>query len=129
MFFDGLSETEHPYAFFARQGIYDLLDHGGDRILPVVPQLIIPIKSLLRNYISFSAVLLNMMNSVMRHALISNFTAALNTSKPDVIVTTLKVLQKLTLSAPLVGEALVPYYRQILPIFNIFKMKNSLSDS
>ena len=45
MFFDGLSETEHPYAFFAKQGIMDMLDHGGDKILPVIPQLIIPIKS------------------------------------------------------------------------------------
>ncbi len=42
-------------------------------------------------------------------------------------MTTLKVLQKLVLSAPLVGEALVPYYRQILPIFNIFKTKNRKS--
>ena len=24
----------------------------------------------------------------------------------------------------MIGEALVPYYRQILPIFNIFKNKN-----
>jgi len=37
------------------------------------------------------------------------------------------VLQKLVVSAPLVGEALVPYYRQILPVFNIFKTKNSES--
>lgn len=41
------------------------------------------------------------------------------------ICTTLKVLQHLVLSADLVGEALVPYYRQILPIFNIFKNMNS----
>ena len=27
-------------------------------------------------------------------------------------------------SADLVGEALVPYYRQILPVLNIFKNKN-----
>jgi len=33
----------------------------------------------------------------------------------------LKVLQTLVLSAEMVGEALVPYYRQILPVFNIFK--------
>ena len=36
----------------------------------------------------------------------------------------LKLLQKLVLSADLIGEALVPYYRQILPIFNIYKSVN-----
>lgn len=41
--------------------------------------------------------------------------------------TTFKVLQHLVMSADKVGEALVPYYRQILPIFNIFKRMNSES--
>jgi hypothetical protein len=41
-----------------------------------------------------------------------------------VICITLQLLQKLVLSADLVGEALVPYYRQILPIFNIYKSVN-----
>jgi hypothetical protein len=45
LFFDGLCETEHPFEFFARQGIHDMLEHGGNKILPVIPQLIIPIKS------------------------------------------------------------------------------------
>ena len=45
LFFDGLCETEHPYEFFARQGVHDMLEHGGSKILPVIPQLIIPIKS------------------------------------------------------------------------------------
>ena len=45
LFFDGLCETAHPYEFFARQGIHDMLEHGGKKILPVIPQLIIPIKS------------------------------------------------------------------------------------
>lgn len=45
LFFDGLCETEHPYEFFARQGCHDMLEHGGAKILPVIPQLIIPIKS------------------------------------------------------------------------------------
>lgn len=38
---------------------------------------------------------------------------------------TLKVLQHLVLSGEMIGEALVPYYRQILPVLNIFKSKNS----
>ncbi|XP_060938130.1 parkin coregulated gene protein [Limanda limanda] len=94
LFFDGLCETAHPYEFFARQGVHDMLEHGGPKIQPVVPQLIIPIKN------------------------------ALNTRNRQVICTTLKVLQHLVMSADMVGEALVPYYRQILPILNIFKNVN-----
>merc|ERR1719240_1371576 len=94
IFFDGLREKEDPYRFLSVQGVYDMLDKGGSKILPVVPQLIIPVKT------------------------------ALNTRDPEVIATCLKVLQALVLSGEMVGEALVPYYRQILPIFNIFKNKN-----
>jgi len=81
-------------SFFARQGVHDMLEHGGSKILPVIPQLIIPIKN------------------------------ALNLRQKNVVCTTLKVLQHLVVSADLVGEALVPYYRQILPILNIFKNEN-----
>jgi len=94
IFFDGLREKEDPYRFLAVQGVYDMLDKGGSKILPVVPQLIIPIKT------------------------------ALNTRDHEVIATVLKVLQALVLSGEMIGEALVPYYRQILPVFNIFKNKN-----
>jgi len=91
IFFDGLREKEDPYRFLAVDGVHNMLEKGGSKILPVVPQLIIPIKT------------------------------ALNTRNPEVVVTTLKVLQALVLSAEMVGEALVPYYRQVLPVFNIFK--------
>ncbi|XP_056670346.1 parkin coregulated gene protein isoform X2 [Monodelphis domestica] len=94
LFFDGLCEMTFPYEFFARQGIHDMLEHGGNKILPVIPQLIIPIKN------------------------------ALNLRNRQVICVTLKVLQHLVVSADMVGEALVPYYRQILPILNIFKNMN-----
>ena len=49
---------------------------------------------------------------------------ALNTRNHKVICTTLKILQQLVMSADMIGEALVPYYRQILPIFNLFKNWN-----
>ena len=71
------------------------------QVLPVIPQLIIPIKT------------------------------ALNTRDPNVMVKTLKVLQALVMAdaqetgPALVGQALVPYYRQILPVLNIFIRKNS----
>ena len=46
LLFDGLRELEHPYVFLSTNGIEDLLAKGGGakRILPVVPQLIMPIK-------------------------------------------------------------------------------------
>ncbi|XP_011533764.1 parkin coregulated gene protein isoform X2 [Homo sapiens] len=96
LFFDGLCEMTFPYEFFARQGIHDMLEHGGNKILPVLPQLIIPIKN------------------------------ALNLRNRQVICVTLKVLQHLVVSAEMVGKALVPYYRQILPVLNIFKNMNVL---
>lgn len=95
IFFDGLREKEEPYRFLSTQGCFDLLEKGGSKILPTIPQLIIPIKT------------------------------ALNTRDPEIIVTLLKVLQQLVVSGDLIGEALVPYYRQILPVFNLFKAKNN----
>ncbi|XP_072822256.1 parkin coregulated gene protein isoform X3 [Vicugna pacos] len=94
LFFDGLCEMTFPYEFFARQGIHDMLEHGGNKILSVIPQLIIPMKN------------------------------ALNLRNRQIICVTLKVLQHLVVSAEMVGEALVPYYRQILPILNMFKNMN-----
>lgn len=49
---------------------------------------------------------------------------ALNTRNKKVMCTTLRVLQHLVKSGDMVGEALVPYYRQILPTLNLFKEKN-----
>eukprot|EP00033_Pygsuia_biforma_P001349 GCRY01001528.1.p1 GENE.GCRY01001528.1~~GCRY01001528.1.p1 ORF type:complete len:225 (-),score=33.48 GCRY01001528.1:226-900(-) len=94
IFFDGLRELQEPYKFLARQGVQDLLEHGGQKILPVIPQLIIPLKN------------------------------ALNTRNPDIICTVLIVLQQLVVSGEMIGEALVPYYRQILPVLNMFKNRN-----
>jgi len=94
IFFDGIREQDEPYKFLARQGTYDLLAKGGAKILSVIPQLIIPIKT------------------------------ALNTRDPEIVCEMLKVLQKLVVSGKMIGEALVPYYRQILPVFNLLKNKN-----
>ena len=95
LFFEGLRENEEPYRFIAEEGVYELLYHGGAaKILPVVPQLILPMKD------------------------------ALNTRDSKVMVRVLKVLQVLVEAGPMIGEALVPYYRQILPVLNIFKQKN-----
>jgi hypothetical protein len=40
---------------------------------------------------------------------------------------TLKKIQKLVLAGEMIGEALVPYYRQILPVFNMFKNKRGIN--
>lgn len=72
-----------------------MLDKGGAKVLPVIPQLIIPIKT------------------------------ALNTRDPEIIAITLKILQSLVTCSDTIGEALVPYYRQILPVMNLFKQDNT----
>jgi hypothetical protein len=94
IFFEGIREKVDPYRFLAVQGVFDMLEKGGAKVLPVIPQLIIPIKT------------------------------ALNTRDLEIIGITMKVLQALVTCSDTVGEALVPYYRQILPIFNLYKMKN-----
>jgi len=93
IFFEGLREEQEPYKFLAHQGCDELLERGGAKILPVLPQLIIPIKK------------------------------ALATKKHEILCATFKKLQKLVLANEMIGEALVPYYRQILPVFNLFKYK------
>ncbi|KAI4471524.1 parkin coregulated protein park2 coregulated [Holotrichia oblita] len=94
LFFEGLCETEEPYKFISQQGIHDMLTHGGKKIYPCIPQLIIPLKN------------------------------ALNTKNRQVMCATLKVIQHLVKSGDMIGEALVPYYRQVLPVLNMFKEKN-----
>ncbi|KAG6445469.1 hypothetical protein O3G_MSEX003924 [Manduca sexta] len=95
MFFDGLSEGTYPFNFIVEKGIHDLVTKGSYKILPVVPQLIIPIKN------------------------------ALSTKRPSVLCHALKCIQMIVTGCDRVGEALVPYYRQILPVLNLFKDKNN----
>ena len=54
----------------------------------------------------------------------TSFLAALNTRDPEIIAITLKILQALVVCSETIGEALVPYYRQILPVMNLFKTSN-----
>ncbi len=95
IFFEGIREKTDPYRFLAVQGVFDMLENGGAKVLPVIPQLIIPIKT------------------------------ALNTRDPEIIQITLKIMQALVTCSDTIGEALVPYYRQILPIMNLFKTRNA----
>eukprot|EP00904_Undaria_pinnatifida_P003430 jgi/Undpi1/13088/HiC_scaffold_8.g02750.m1 len=95
IFFDGLREVEDPYRFLAVQGTLDMIEGAPEKVLPVIPQLVLPTKT------------------------------ALNTREPRIICPTLKILQQMILLCPMIGQALVPYYRQILPVFNLFRGKNA----
>ena len=45
IFFEGIRETEEPYKFLAIQGTDELIERNPNKLLPVLPQLIIPLKS------------------------------------------------------------------------------------
>ena len=47
LFFDGLCETAPRYSFIAHQGCLDMIEHAPEKLLAVVPQLIVPIKGAL----------------------------------------------------------------------------------
>ncbi|XP_039444731.1 parkin coregulated gene protein homolog [Culex pipiens pallens] len=95
LFFDGLCETTFPYREFARNGVRDMISKAREKqLLCCLPMLILPAKR------------------------------ALNTKDPDVIIATLRALQQLVQAGPWVGPALVPYYRQLLPVMNMFKPVN-----
>ena len=95
IFFEGLREPTEPAKFLADRGCDELILGGGDKILPVLPQLIIPIKN------------------------------ALHTKQREIVVKTLKKIQLLVKCSDAVAESLVPYYRQILPVMNLLRHRNS----
>uniref|UniRef100_T1JIA2 Uncharacterized protein n=1 Tax=Strigamia maritima TaxID=126957 RepID=T1JIA2_STRMM len=94
LFFEGIGEVVFPFDFLARQSVHDMLQHGGARVVPVLGQLIVPISKALR----------------------SKQTAAM--------ASMLLTLQDLATCHPNVGPNLVPYFRQILPTFSMFKDRN-----
>ncbi|KAE9005931.1 hypothetical protein PR002_g16623 [Phytophthora rubi] len=93
VFMEGLRELEEPYHFLALNGTLDMLEKGGSRVLPCLSLLIPPMK------------------------------ANLMTRNQTVLCLQMKVLQRLVLCCPYTGEALVPYYRQLLSIFSLFITK------
>ena len=46
---------------------------------------------------------------------------ALNTRDPKILRRIMKVLTRMVTMCDMVGEAMVPYFRQLLPVLNIFK--------
>ena len=49
-FFEGITEKKEPYRFFAVQGVFDLLERGGHKVVNVVPALIPSIRSNISNH-------------------------------------------------------------------------------
>lgn len=95
IFIDGLREKIDPYRFLAIMGTFDLIETSPtDKLCETIPQLITP------------------------------FRLALNTKDKDTVGLVCKVLQRLVISHPDCGPYLVPYYRQILPSFNLMKNWN-----
>lgn len=96
LFVDGLKEKLDPFRFLAILGSLELIECAEtQKLLECLALIIMPIKT------------------------------ALNTRDEDIIVLVCKFLQKLLISHQALGKFLVPYYRQLLPIFNIFKTRNS----
>ena len=105
-----------PYRFLAILGTQSLLENGGNKILPVIPQLIIPIKSIFLNnyYIILSQ------SQYQRYGYsggsIEDITKTSGQWRNDWGGTWYFQINKILL---------VPYYRQLLPIMNLYKNYNA----
>lgn len=91
----GLRECEHPYNMLAEIGSMNMLENGGKQILPVIPQLIIPLKN------------------------------ALNTRDPEVMTRVMHIIQKLVDADELIGQvpmlvACVIGERSVATRWNVF---------
>lgn len=99
LFVDGVREQQQPYMFLAYEGSLALVRStaGTDRLLALVPQLILPLKH------------------------------GLETRDTKTMTRVLKLIQEIIKACPAVGPALVPYYRQLLPVLNVFIHKGELA--
>lgn len=120
LFFDGLAETQHPYKLYARQGVKDLINYGRDKIYPIIPQLILPIKSWSHSYHTIKSDVCH----PYFYLCLSIIPDALNTQNVEVICVILDILQQMVKASDLIGPALIPFYRQLLPMFNTYKAYN-----
>ncbi|KAG8195517.1 hypothetical protein JTE90_019506 [Oedothorax gibbosus] len=92
IFSDGLSDVEHPFDVLAREGTIILLTAAKDMVLSVLPEVVKGIKK------------------------------ALSTDDPIAMMNACAVIQRLATVSPLVGLALIRYYRILLvPVFSKYK--------
>lgn len=104
--FEGIREQTDPCRFLAVTAIKDLLDAGTyEKVAPVVPLLVMPLRE------------------------------ALNTREPNTVRRAIDAMRLLVrvpadpASGARVGEALAPYFRHFLPMFNLFKSNASFASS
>ncbi len=96
IFMDGVRCTDNPHKFIARQGVYELIEDARgntSRILDCLHLVILPIRY------------------------------ALSTKNPDVILSIINIIKQLCSVHPNIGPHLIPHYRQILGILNLFYCK------
>jgi len=96
IFMDGVRCLDNPHKFIARQGVYELLqDAAGDssRILSVLDLCILPLRY------------------------------GLSTKHPSVVLAIVNILKQLCTVHPACGPLLIPHYRQLLGILNLFYCK------
>ena len=92
LFIDGLKETKHPYRLLAVRGGIELTRACGERaLLDALPRSVLPMKE------------------------------ALGTGDMAVTAVALELLREFVKVSPSIGEALVPYYRNLLPALNALK--------
>ena len=94
IFVDGIREQQDPYRFVASEGTFQLIHEGcADRILQCIDSLVYPLKH------------------------------ALDTHHSPTIILALRVIQALSSKSSIIAEALVVHYKQILPVFNVYKSR------
>lgn len=100
IFFSGVGETQDPYQFAAVDGLFQLLETcSGDDLLPVVPQLVQPIKD------------------------------CLNTKNTMVICNVLRAIQQLSVCGPGIVDVLSKSFNKFLPAFNLLRVKRGKGSS
>lgn len=88
LFLLGLTETQEPFVFLGEETSLQSIANNGDKLADILPDLVLPIK------------------------------AALDSSNPTVVVRGLRVLQAMLRVNKKLAEALVPFYKNLLPAFN-----------
>ncbi|GMH84776.1 hypothetical protein TrVE_jg5267 [Triparma verrucosa] len=97
IFMDGVRCAEGSvHSFIARQGVYELIQDAlghSDRVLDVIDLCVLPLRY------------------------------ALSTKRSDVVLAVVNIIKQLCTVHPAVGPRLIPHYRQILGILNLFYCK------
>ncbi|XP_017015121.1 parkin coregulated gene protein homolog [Drosophila takahashii] len=94
IFVDGLADMDYDTRLLAVNGAIDLIMRSPKKVLPVLPKLILPLKR------------------------------AFQTRDKRIIISALQVIQLMVRLGPCVGQALVPFYRQLLAVCNLYKNIN-----